>query len=590
MEQRRWLAGAAAIAFAGVTAVVGASQGAPLTFLVLDTATGLIFIGAGLVAWHRRPEVATGRLLVAAGALWFVGSYGATAIPPLASLGNALASYYDVLLAYLVLSFPGGSLSAAYRAAIGAILAGFLVRTAARLFVLDLPTLFPEFCAECPPNPFVIIPSRPLLEVMELAGNASITVGALAVIALAVGRWNGAQPGARRVLRPLLAAGMVAMLAAGMDAAETAGSIVGVRIPEYPPPLGEIVGWAPFVARTLIPIGFLIGTLRLHMAGGPLATLAAGLGTAPPGIELETAVRTALGDTSARVLTYEPQLGGWIDSSGTAAELPSEDSRRAITILGSEDSPRAAIVHDPILREDPSLVSAVSGVLLLAVDNERLTTEVRRQLAEVRASRSRIVDAADSARKRIERDLHDGAQQRLVAVALALQDARAEAARAGASPEILERLDATAEELRAAVHELRELARGIHPAILTDEGLAPALATLVRRAPLDVRLEIELKDRESAAIESTAYYIVAEALANVARHAAASHASVSVQKQDGALRVEVSDDGRGGASTAGQGGTGLRGLADRVAAVNGTVDVVSPPAGGTRVTAVLPCE
>jgi signal transduction histidine kinase len=205
--------------------------------------------------------------------------------------------------------------------------------------------------------------------------------------------------------------------------------------------------------------------------------------------------------------------------------------------------------------------------------------------AELRASRARIVEAADAARRRLERDLHDGAQQRLVELGLDLRMARA---RLGDEPaEAGELIDIALEDLQEATRELRELARGIHPAALTEGGLRPALEALVARSTLPVRLRGCPDARFPAAVEATAYFTVAEGLTNAARYAEATHVEIEAERRNGLLRVEVRDDGRGGAEPAV--GSGLRGLADRVAALDGRLEVESPPGAGTLLRAELPC-
>jgi signal transduction histidine kinase len=203
---------------------------------------------------------------------------------------------------------------------------------------------------------------------------------------------------------------------------------------------------------------------------------------------------------------------------------------------------------------------------------------------ELRASRARIVEAGTAERRRLERDLHDGAQSRLVALALLLRAARS---RAGdGDPALAELLDRAQEELQTSLAELRELARGIHPAVLTDRGLEPALGALTARAPVPVTLDVEGDERLPEPVESAAYFVVSEALANVAKYAQATQASVAVRRLNGSVTVEVSDDGVGGADAAG--GSGLRGLADRLGAIDGTLSLDSPAGQGTRLRAVIP--
>jgi signal transduction histidine kinase len=219
------------------------------------------------------------------------------------------------------------------------------------------------------------------------------------------------------------------------------------------------------------------------------------------------------------------------------------------------------------------------------MENDRLHAAVKAQLEEVRASRARIVAATDAERRRLERDIHDGAQQRLVIASLAVQRAQAEAGSSG--PAVAETLANAADELKLALSELRELARGIHPAILTEEGLGPALESLADRSPVDTVIDSDSIGRLPPPVEATAYFVVSEALANVAKYSRARRATVALTVAHGHLHVEVADDGIGGAEMSN--GSGLRGLVDRVAALGGELAVRSPIEGGTRIVAEIPC-
>ena len=221
---------------------------------------------------------------------------------------------------------------------------------------------------------------------------------------------------------------------------------------------------------------------------------------------------------------------------------------------------------------------------LLRSHVSRLDAELRARLEELRASRARLVEAGDAERRRLERDLHDGAQSRLVALALLLRGARA---RAEAGSELAAMLDRATAELRAGLDELRELARGIHPAALTELGLVAALRTLTRRAPITAGLTYDSEARCSPPAEAAAYFLVAEALTNVVRYAEATRADVHVGLDERTLTVSIKDDGRGGADP--RTGSGLRGMQDRLAALDGTLTIDSPPGAGTLVTGVIPC-
>lgn len=245
----------------------------------------------------------------------------------------------------------------------------------------------------------------------------------------------------------------------------------------------------------------------------------------------------------------------------------------------------AAIVHDDALSDDPALLRAVSATAALALDHERLQAELRARLDDLDASRARIIAVAAQERKRIERNLHDGTQQRLTSVSLTLGLAESKLATSPSAAQAS--LEQAREVLAVALDELRDLSQGIHPNVLTDGGLGPALEDLAYTAPLPVRIVSTLDGRLSQRVEEGAYFLVAEAVTNVAKHAGGCAATVSLARKGGQLVLSVCDDGVGGADP-GQ-GSGLRGLADRVHALGGTFDVCSPPGRGTEVRAVIPC-
>ena len=248
----------------------------------------------------------------------------------------------------------------------------------------------------------------------------------------------------------------------------------------------------------------------------------------PSPVRLQSALAAALGDPGVRLLRRDRDGPGWTTADGGPASGPVEDPEHAVTLLEHDGEPLAAIVYDPALREDPALVGSVTAVLRLTVEHERLDAELEARLDDVRASRARLAVAAEEERRRVERDLHDGAQQRLVAVTIALQQARQAAVATGAAPELRARLAAVAHELQAAIDDLRELARGIHPALLEDDGPPAAVSALGRRAGVAVEVRCDLARRLPRHIEATAYFTVAEALTNASRHANATRAIVTI--------------------------------------------------------------
>jgi signal transduction histidine kinase len=290
----------------------------------------------------------------------------------------------------------------------------------------------------------------------------------------------------------------------------------------------------------------------------------------------------SLGDHSVTISYWLPEREEFVDESGRPVSMPEPGSGMTWTAVERDGRRVAAIVHDAALDTSRELVHAAAAASSLAIDNERLKADLRARLEELRVSRLRIVEAADAARRRLERDLHDGAQQQLVGLALELRLLR----RRVGDPELETIVDGLGERLNVALTELRELARGIHPAILTARGLAPAIGALADRVPVPVEQDVAVDERLPAAIEAAAYFLVDEALTNVAKYAQASFARVELHRSGSDLIVTVTDDGAGGADIAA--GTGLRGLQDRLAAVDGTLEIDSPRGGGTRLRGTLP--
>jgi signal transduction histidine kinase len=290
-----------------------------------------------------------------------------------------------------------------------------------------------------------------------------------------------------------------------------------------------------------------------------------------------------LGDRSLNIAYWLPDREIFVDERGHRVSLPAAGSGRAWTAVEREGNRVAAIVHDAELDASPELVHAAASAALLALDNERLKADLRARLEELRHSRRRIVEAADDARRRTERDLHDGAQQQLVSLALDLRLLRA---RLKEQPELADTVEELAEKLNVALAELRELARGIHPAVLSDHGLATAIHVLVERSTVPVECDLAFEGRLPPPIEAAAYFVVAEGLTNVAKYANATRARVSLHKRTGRLDVIVADDGVGGAHI--DAGSGLRGLSDRLAALEGELSVESPMGEGTTLIARIP--
>src|SRR6266542_2254589 len=416
-----------------------------------------------------------------------------------------------------------------------------------------------------------------------------------------LGRWRAASRPTRRALAPVWFAGSVVAVSLAVAAPTLVGSLsswqVGVcctgglapsTIPLVfiPAGLQQALFWLARAGQILVPVAFLFGLLRMSLARMGVSDLVRELGESPAPGRLRDAMAKTLGDPSLEVVFWIPASSEYVDIEGKPISLPGVSSNRSVSVIERDGEPLGALIHDPALDEQTDLIRSAGAAARLAMENERLHAEVKAQLEEVRASRARIVEAADAERRRVERNLHDGAQQRLVNVSLSLRLAQ-DRLEHGSDPAASTAIREATGELRTALVELRELARGIHPAILTEEGLGAAVSSLANRSALPVRVAVAA-GRFPAPVEATAYFVVCEALVNVAKHADATEASVSAQRVDGRLRIEIADDGKGGATTAR--GSGLQGLVDRVAALGGTLRLESPPGAGTVVVAEIPCE
>jgi signal transduction histidine kinase len=559
------------VVFAGMTAYAAYAETSAGSIVSQLLVSG-VFAATGLAAWARRPQNRLGPLMIAFAWTFMAIIFTKPVVPLLVPIGLAAFVISGTLLAYIVLAYPSGELRTTANRALVAFTA----------IGIGLPRLVRTLATEqMPPgtdipNPWYLLQDPRIVPALEPVPYIAdlIVVGVLLVVVIA--RWVRASGPLRRILSPVLLPTIVLFSTITVS---TATVIIPV-----PDDLRELLDVVQLLTRMVLPIGFLLGILQTRMARSAVADLVVDLGSDPTPGRLGEALANALGDPTLEVGYWSGEAGRYLDAAGRPVELPAPSAARGVTFLERNGAPLAAIVHDPALLDDPGLVAAVTSALRLAVENERLQEEVETQLDEVRASRVRLVEASDAERKRIERDLHDGAQQRLVALALALRLART---RAGGDidPELAASLDEATAEARAALTELRELAHGIHPQILTGSGLGPAIDSLAARSPVEVSVEVE-PGRYAPGVEGAAYFAVSEALANVAKYAQASHALVRSGWSGGALSVEISDDGVGGAE-AGR-GSGLRGLADRLTALDGSLEVVSPRGGGTRIIGRIP--
>ena len=538
----------------------GLHNGVSGSEVAVDLALCWCLVAASVVAlgwarWQRaRLLLALAALLVLAGDLQWFNAAGPWTV------GLVLQLAWLAVMIQLVLTYPDGRPWS--RPARVTILGGYLAAPigglAAALVTIDSR------------NALSILPSQSASDMVSrvrAALGCAVLVSALLLVLLRLRSLRGP---ARRAQAPLLVS---VVLALPLTAAWLAQEAVTGHDPS------TTVATIAQALMVLIPLGFVaaIGWSRLRrtQAGDLVVDLrSAGAQT------LRDRLARALGDSTLE-LAYRLADGRYVDESGEPAVV-SDVQGRAVTLLSSSDEVLAALVHDPALLDEPALVESVRATAGLVLENERLAAEVRAQLAQVRASRARLVAATDEERRRIERDLHDGAQQRLVAVCVAIGLAAGRA-----DPGLAEALRSTQDELEEAIADLRALARGIHPTLLREDGLDEALEALARRAPVPVTIQGSVDARLAPEVELAAYFFATEALTNTVKHAAASRVTVHVQHGHDRLRVTVSDDGVGGATLSPSGG--LAGLRDRIEALDGTMAVRSDPAGGTKVVAELPC-
>ncbi|MFL5928420.1 MAG: sensor histidine kinase [Gaiellaceae bacterium] len=503
---------------------------APVTAHAFDLAAADFLVGVTLVVcgsliWTRQDHVRIGRLLVAAGLVWFLGTFADSSIGAAATLGAAFVTLHRGPLVHAVFSYPTGSLRRR--------LDGWLVAV--------------SYVAAAIP---------------ALADQREVSVALAAVVLLAALR---ARARSTATQRPARATALAA--AAGFAVALVAGATFRAGGP-----------WTYDVAIAAIAVAFFVDTARGRWTDDAVTGVVVDLGDLPEHGSLRDRLAATLGDPSVEVGYWLPEQENFFDETGRRLDVHTLGSGRDLTVVRDRGVPVAALVHDAALAEDRGFMTSVASAARLAVSNVRLQAEIRSQVAEVRASRRRLLDASDQELRRLEHELREGPEAQLAHVHALLAAA---AGRRG-SDELF--AEAVAEVGRAR-EELQEFARGVHPRLLTEGGLSVALEELARRAGVRVELHVA-GDRPAPAVEAAAYFVCSEALANAAKHACASNVRIDVGRSDSTIVVAIRDNGRGGATL--DAGTGLRGLGDRVEALGGGFTIHSPSGRGTLVTAELP--
>jgi signal transduction histidine kinase len=543
-------------------------------------------IAIGLYAWRDGTHARFGRLLVLAGVAWFLAALSSSSNELLYSFGRVAGWAVEAGLLCLILAFPSGHL----RTRIDRLLAAAAVAVVAVLFVptaliaetYPAPSLFSTCTTDCPQNAFMLLGSEPawlddlVVPVRELLASMIL----LAVVVRLAFRIRRATRLMRRTLVPVLFFAMLRTLSIavgfGLRRAGADDSVVIVST--------TVTDWC----LPAMCIGFLVGLLSWRIStADSLFALARGLRNRNGPAESRDVIAATLTDPTVE-LAFRPVDGGagWVDADGKPTSLPPPPPDRSATLILDEDEPVAAVIHDAALSDQRGFVEAVGAYVFVWDDNRRLAARVESSLRELRESRARILAAADAERRRIERDLHDGGQQRLVALRIRLELAEELMNRDPSfARTMLHQLGA---EVDTAIDELRSLAAGVYPSLLVARGLPDALRTAALQSPVPTSVAVDGSDRYSQEVETAAYFCCVEALQNVAKHAPdAASASISLSR-NGDLRFEVRDDGPGFVVGEGATGAGLVNMRDRIAAVGGKLEVRSIPGTGTRVMGRIP--
>jgi signal transduction histidine kinase len=564
------LAGCSAATYSFVAAlqnpVVGRDLGEPLVIALLSNWLTLSYVFCGLYAWWRRPDSRFGPLMVAAGFANFISTLSWTTNDLTFTLGQAFDLLPPVLFMHVFLAFPSGRLRGPLE--LGLVAGAYVAAVVLQLIRMPFGVLFgPNNLLEVSANPDAALLS---LRVALLTMSAFCLAGVAVLLLRRRGRGRPVRR-SRVFIVDAFALGLVMIACLFVSASFNGPAVHQIR-------------WATFATLSLAPLVFLAALLNARLARSAVGDLVLELRADPAPADLRDALARALRDPTLQLAYWLPDFGVYADLDGRPVELPDLEGR-STTLIDRDGEHIAALIHDPALDDEPELLDGVQAAAGIALENARLHAELRARLEELRGSRARIVEAAQHERQLLERNLHDGAQQRLIALSLDLSLLEG---RVDGDPQVKSGIDAARREIAASLAELREISRGLHPAVVSGHGLGVALEQLAARAPMPVRLDVDMEERLPEPLEVAAYYVVSESLANVAKHAQAKTARVEVRKEQNELVLEVVDDGIGGADS--ERGTGLRGLADRVESLNGRLRVWTPRGGGTRVRAEIPCK
>ncbi|HKG43637.1 MAG TPA: histidine kinase [Gaiellaceae bacterium] len=553
---------AVAAAAASIPLALAAGHADPVRVFLLEW-VGVPYVLAGVIAWWCRPQSGLGPLMVAGGLASAFSGWQLAESAGAYTVGAAFDIVPAALFLHVCLAFPDGRLRSRFDRA----LVGVAYAAAIGLQVVKMTLGGVE-----PANLIEVSRQAAVVATVEDVQLLTLTAACLAGLVVLAWRRRLARPRRRSLALVVDSFALALVMVALLFMTATFGW----------PGFDEIQRVTLFVVG-LSPIVFLLGLLDARLARSSIGDLVLQLRRDPAPPDLRDALAGALRDPSLDLAYWLPDFQTYVDLEGHPVQLR-DDAERASTLIERDGQHVAALLHDRALADDRQLLDAAGAAAGMSLDNARLHADLRARVEELSGSRARVIEAGLKERQRLERNLHDGAQQRLIALSLRLSMLEKHLP---PEREVRQELDAARGEIARSLEELRDVARGIHPAVLSGHGLEVAVESLAARAQLPVRLRLDVRGRLPERIEVAAYYVVSESLANVAKHAGAGEATVSLERSDGRLVVEVVDDGVGGADT--ERGSGMRGLADRVEAVGGRFRVWTPLGGGTRVQAEIPC-
>ena len=525
--------------------------------------TGIVL---GEVSYHRT----TARMIVGAAVFWLMSWWWAWPpewqVGPLALLSNVFGYMWFVFGALALLRYPNAVLSTRFERVYCAAMAAWVCLGKIVIALVSEPEWDGYSLWSWWPT---VAPDRGRHDALTSVFYVGMVTFAVLVLFLLLQKLRRSRGMDRLDSLPVIVAASTVALSGAI--------YISARLFDFSSQVIDVLRVTIGVSALVTPLAFLMTVLRRRLARSVVADLVVRIAGAPTVAHVQRELRCTLQDPSLTLWAWLPEESLYANVDGARHSGPHDGDGWSVPIRMSGGTHLAVLVLDQSLRRHPALVESAVVAVGLAL-------EVQAQLAEVSASRMRIAAAAVDERRRLERDLHDGVQQSLLAASASLGAARVKAPE---SSEVMAAIEQARDDLRTASAELRQLARGIHPAVLSQSGLLPAIEDVAERLPLNVDLRIPAQ-RWNAEVETTVYFLACEAFTNAVRHSGARRVSLSVDAGDAAVNVEIRDDGRGGAVPSK--GSGLAGMRDRVHALGGTLTIHSPAGGGTFIRAVVPCE